>query len=325
LTRGLVFGKFYPPHRGHKLLIDRAAAQCDALTVMVMSAASEDISGELRASWLAEIHPDVTVMHTPTPADLPQSWPEEDEASWARFVAFIRSRHAGRIDKLFTSEWYGESTARRLGCEHVSVDPLRHIVPISGTQVRDAPWQHADALEPCVRAHYVVRVAIVGAESTGKTTLAKNLAAHFQTLWVPEFGREFSDSVGHSAEEPYDKWKPEDFAQIAKVQQERADVAARSAFRVLICDTDPLATQIWQERYTGVAGDFRYPRCRLYLFTSPDIPFVQDGTRDGEHVREWMTKRFEEVLLTEALPFVRLRGTADERFSAAVAAIEEIL
>lgn len=319
MTTGLVFGKFYPPHRGHKHLIDRAATLCDHLTVMVMAAGNEDIPGDLRTAWLRETHPNVTVLHTPYA--LRQSWPEEDEISWARFTAFVRTYHPERIDRVFTSEWYGPSAARRLGAEHVSVDPQRRTVPISSTLVRQSPWRYAAYLEPCVRAYYVKRVVLCGAESTGKTTLAQELAQIFETAWVTEYGREFSDAAGHTIERPH-AWRPEDFAAIAGEQERRIGNASRSANRLVICDTDALATQVWQERYLGEQVHYPYPRAHLYLLTDPGIPFVQDGTRDGERYRAWMTQRFRDVLAAEGLPFSEISGGREARRGAAIEAIE---
>jgi HTH-type transcriptional repressor of NAD biosynthesis genes len=319
MTTGLVFGKFYPPHRGHKYLIEQAALQCDRLVVMVMADPGEAISGELRAAWLSEIHPAVTVIHTPW--NLAQSWADEDETAWELFVAFIRAHHPSKIDRVFTSEWYGPSAARRLGAEHISVDPDRITVPISGSAIRENPWQHAEFLEPCVRAHYVARVTVCGAESTGKTTLAQSLAQDFQTVWVPEFGREYSDAAGHTADNPH-RWTHEDFTAIADEQQRRIESAAGLANRVLVCDTDALATQIWHERYLGTPAHFAFPRSQLYLLTDPGVPFVQDGTRDGEHLRLWMTGRFEAALSAEQLAFVRITGDWNERRVRAAEAIK---
>jgi HTH-type transcriptional regulator, transcriptional repressor of NAD biosynthesis genes len=176
----------------------------------------------------------------------------------------------------------------------------------------------------------VKRVAIVGAESTGKTTLAQKLAQHFHTVWVPEYGREYTEvTVGRDAVFGY-QWKTEEFVHIARRQLELEDQLAEQANRVLICDTDALATAIWHERYMGstsseveeIAAGHNYD---LYLLTAVDIPFVQDGIRDGEHLREWMTERFLQELEARHLPWLLLQGTYAERFSTAVTAIEKLM
>jgi HTH-type transcriptional regulator, transcriptional repressor of NAD biosynthesis genes len=176
----------------------------------------------------------------------------------------------------------------------------------------------------------VKRVAIVGAESTGKTTLAQNLAQHFHTVWVPEYGREYTEvTVDPEAVFGY-QWKTEEFVHIARRQLELEDQLAEQANRVLICDTDALATAIWHERYMGskssevedIAANRSYD---LYLLTDVDIPFVQDGIRDGEHLREWMTERFRQELDARHLPWILLQGGYDQRFRTAVTAIEKLI
>jgi NadR type nicotinamide-nucleotide adenylyltransferase len=169
------------------------------------------------------------------------------------------------------------------------------------------------------------RVALVGAESTGKTTLAQVLADHYGTAWVGEYGREYSQNAGHHVGKGY-IWREEEFAEIARVQYEREEEAARRARRVLICDTDVLATEIWQERYLGTHTPFPYRRADLYLVTDPEgFPFVADAIRDSEHLRDWMTRRFVEVLHEEGLRFEMLRGPADERLRQATDAIDRLL
>jgi HTH-type transcriptional regulator, transcriptional repressor of NAD biosynthesis genes len=176
----------------------------------------------------------------------------------------------------------------------------------------------------------IKRVVIVGAESTGKTTLAQELAAHFRTVWVPEYGREYTEvSVGREAFFDY-QWRNEEFVHIARQQVELEDKLAAEANRVLICDTDALATCIWQERYMGscspevskIAYERHYD---LYLLTDCDIPFTQDGLRDGEHLRQWMTQRFREELEARAARWLLLQGSHEQRFHAAVARIEALL
>lgn len=319
--RGLIVGKFYPPHRGHKFLIDTARARVDELSVIVCRKPNEVPRGELRAAWLREIHPDVSVILVDDALG-----GEEDSRAWAensrRVLGFSP-------DVVFTSEDYGDGFARFLGCEHVQVDRARAAVPVSATRVRADPLGCWEYLEPPVRGFYARRVCLVGAESTGKTTLASALAAHYSTVWVPEYGREYSERKlagggGHD-------FRAEEFAHIAARQCEMEDEAARRANRVLICDTDAFATGVWHRRYVGarspeverIVAERRRPD--LYLLTDVSTPFAQDGMRDGEHVRGWMHETFVAELRAQGRPFRLLSGTHEGRVRAAVAHIDELL
>ncbi len=322
MSLGFVVGKFYPPHRGHKHLINEARRQVDRLIVMLPHHPAQTIPGELRKAWLEEIHPDCEI-------DLVADELADDSLQWARFTA----RYLGFApDLVFSSEDYGPEFARLLGARHVMIDRERLVVPISGTRIRSAPLEHLDFLEPCVRAYYVKRVVVIGAESTGKTTLARMLAERFETEWVPEFAREhWERKIGKwSPGDPAPAWSPGEFLEIATEQHRSEEAAARRANRVLFADTNAFATGTWHERYQK-ARDPRVDaigardKVDLYLLTAPDVPFVQDGLRDGEHIREWMDRRFAEQLANGETPVVRLSGPYEQRFEQAVAAVERLL
>jgi HTH-type transcriptional regulator, transcriptional repressor of NAD biosynthesis genes len=148
---GLVIGRFCPPHLGHSFLIDRAAAQVRHLVVYVNTRRGEVVPGDLRARWLAELHPQVQVVELTH--DLGTDW--DDEALWARWIELFRSRWPTELppgpDVLFGSERYTAEIARRLGARPVSVDPDRTAVPVSATAVRTDPAAHLDLLAPPVR------------------------------------------------------------------------------------------------------------------------------------------------------------------------------
>ncbi len=320
MTLGLVVGKFLPPHAGHHHLISTAAGQVARLQIWVCERPDDPIDARLRASWLAEAHPEVTVRVIVDDIDDDQG--DVTSAAWAARTIELLG-HAP--DVVFTSEDYGERWARYLGCRHVLVDHERRAFPVSGTAVRGDPAANWNFLSPAVRAHLARRICVVGAESTGTTTLAQALAAHYDTTWVPEYGRD------HAAAKQADgtPWDEDDFVTIARRQQAAEDAAARCSGPLLICDTDALATSIWHERYLGarsaaveaIAASRSYD---LYLLTSDDIPFVQDGTRDGEHLRGWMTGRFRAALATRSEPVVEVTGSRQERLAAAVAAIDAL-
>lgn len=150
MRTGLVVGRFCPPHLGHSYLIRSAAAQVDRLVVFVNTREGEPVPGDLRARWLADLHPDVTVVEVRHELDTDF----DDEALWAQWIALFRAHWPLPTgpDVVFSSEGYGSEIARRLGAEGRAVDPDREAVPISATMIREEPAAHLHQLAPAVRA-----------------------------------------------------------------------------------------------------------------------------------------------------------------------------
>jgi NadR type nicotinamide-nucleotide adenylyltransferase len=160
----------------------------------------------------------------------------------------------------------------------------------------------------------VARIAILGAESTGKSTLAPRLAARYGTLWVPEYLREFvatQERVPHEDDQPG----------IARTQRAREDAMAAlpEARRFLFCDTTPLMTAVYSRIYWG-----RVPPALLemeaahdYAFTlvaGLDLPWVPDGLqRESEEVRQRVHDCLLAVLRERGIPFTLLEGDLPQR------------
>lgn len=319
---GVIAGKFYPPHHGHQFLINTALAQCDELYVLACFNPSQTIPIARRVEWLREMCPAARVLSV---LDVPA---DEDSPGWA---AYTKQILGFAPEVVFSSEAYGDAYARCLGATHVNVDPDRCQVPCSATMIRNDPLTHLAFLAPCVRAWFVRRVCLVGAESTGKTTLAAALAACYQTVWMPEYGREYCDVK--LANGTLEHWDSAEFEHIAREHARREDLLAREANRVLIVDTDAFATAIWHRRYMRNVRCLAVERLAaqrqalytLYLLCDTDIPWVQDGTRDGEHVRQAMQDTFIAELNATGRPWLQLTGAHDKRLDEAVAAIDAYL
>ena len=273
VRRGLVLGKFLPYHAGHAHLIRTARSQVDVLTVLVCSIAREPIPGAIRFAWVAESHPDCRVVRV---AEEGPQTPEEHPEFWPIWTDIVR-RHAGAIDVVFTSEDYGDELARRLGARHVCVDLTRRTYPVSGTAIRRDPLRHWDSIPPVVRPSYVHRVAILGTESTGKTTLAQQLAKAFRTTWVPEYGRPYCEG-----RDPRDL-TADDFDAISRVRSWRriggavGPAACSSATRT--CARRRPGARSSSER--GPRGCRERPRVQYgrALPLDADVPWMNDGTR----------------------------------------------
>lgn len=319
MKRGIVIGKFYPPHKGHKYLIDYATQNADSVTVIICHRDDQKISGSLRKQWIEKIHPNVRVLV------VDDIMKDDDSLAWAEYT----KKFLGYTpDVVFTSEDYGDNYAKFLGSQHVSVDRERKNVSISATDIRENPAKYWVYLEPCVKAYFAKRICVVGAESTGTTTLAKSLAEHYKTIWVPEFGRMYWEAKINLPNSS--KWETDEFIFIASAQNRLEDYLAQQCNRILICDTDSFATYLWHERYVGnisnevdkLSSGRNYD---LYLLTGDEIPFVQDGTRDGEHIRNSMNKRFEEELRKRKKPFIKIIGNHNERMSIAIKECDKVM
>ena len=145
----LIVGRFNPPHLGHSFMIDWAAERVGRLVVFVNTRDGELVPGELRAGWLAELHPHVSVVEVRH--DLDTNF--DDEGLWARWMALFRERwpHDDGPHAVFSSDPYIDELARRFGAVAIVVDPERTTVPISATMIREAPADHLHRLAPNVR------------------------------------------------------------------------------------------------------------------------------------------------------------------------------
>ncbi|PRY17561.1 AAA family ATPase [Kineococcus rhizosphaerae] len=341
MSTGLVVGKFYPPHPGHHALVETAASRCDDLVVLVEAADRETVPLADRVAWMQAEHPGVRVLGARCDAPVDYA----SDVVWAAQVRVMQvALELGgveRVDVVFSSETYGAELARRLGAVHDLVDLERTRVPLSATLVRADPLTRFGALRPSVRAGLAVRAVFVGAESTGTTTVSRLVAdrlraragAHGATRWVPEHGRDHSVELvergGPGTRMEDVVWTPDDFATIAARQNALEEEAARAGGPVLVCDTDSLATTVWECRYLGgtsagtrAEAGRRAPRRTYFVTDHVGVPFEQDGYRDGEHVREAMTDWFLHALTAAGESWVFLTGPVASRVELALRVID---
>jgi HTH-type transcriptional regulator, transcriptional repressor of NAD biosynthesis genes len=333
----LVLGKFYPPHNGHHHLIETAAARSERTTVTVLAASTEHIPLEHRVRWLRETHTAPGIRIIGDLDDHPMDF-DSDEI-WSLHVELTKAVLARRaiadgepgkapVDVVFSSEKYGDELARRLGAQHVLVDLDRVTHAISGTAVRTDPMANWHHLAPATQRGLGWKVVVVGAESTGTTTLSKQLADHFGAPWIPEYGREHTELKLQSArafnpDATVDSlvWTQGDFEDVAHEQDRR--IKAETA-PLVVADNDAFAATVWGERYLGFRPNvFTGAPPDLYLLTDHvGVPFEQDGWRDGEHLREWMTGLFERELARRGVPWLKV---TENRFATAVTAVEHLM
>lgn len=321
-VQGLIIGKFMPPHLGHLHLFDFGAGWCGALTIVVEHIAGEPIPSATRAAWVAELAPRARVLHLDRA--MPQR-PEDDPDFWATWGGALRALLPALPDVVFASEPYGAPLAACLGARFIPVDLGRAAVPISATAIRADPQACWPMLPPPVRAHYARRVAVVGPESSGKTTLSRWLATELGATWVPEHARALLEQRG-----ALDRGWPAVLDDIARGQRASEAALARSCGGLLICDTDLLTTTLWSEALTGavapwIAAAAAAARYELTLVCAPDLPFEPDPVRYRPEERPAFHAALLDRLQAAQRPFVCVSGTGPEREVRALAALRAAL
>ena len=174
----------------------------------------------------------------------------------------------------------------------------------------------------------IIKVVLFGPESTGKTTLSKQLARHYNTVWAPEFAREYLQKKWNNERKTCEA---DDLIPIAVGQMEIENRLAKKADKVLVCDTDLLETKVYSEEYYGgfvdplldeAAIENRYD---LYFLTYIDTPWEEDDLRDRPELRREMFNAFESALKKYHRPYILLQGDKETRLKTAIKAIDGII
>lgn len=321
--KGFILGKFMPVHTGHLFLIEQALANSAELTVLVCSTPREPIDGKLRYGWMQECmkhHQRVKVIHVPD--DVP-SYPHEHPDFAAIWTRLLRHYLDADTEVIFTSEEYGDQVAEWLSIKHCCIDLNRQTFPVSATQIRENPLAHWSFIPEPVRPYFVTKIVLTGPESTGKSTLCMELAKHYQTQFVAEFGREyFIQKKG--------VFTHDDYVHIAETQLRLENEAAINSNGLLFCDTDPMVTAIWAEVYKiDVPAKVKIlsstSKYNLHLLLDIDIPWEDDGTREFPHLRNWHFNRIKQELILQKRKFVIISGMYEDRRTAAIQVLDTYL
>ena len=173
-----------------------------------------------------------------------------------------------------------------------------------------------------------LKVVLFGPESSGKTTLSRELASYYNTHWVEEYAREYLQN----------KWDQEkkiceleDIIPIANGQIKLENEFSKKTKNLLICDTDLLETKIYSETYYNGFCDpllEKYAienKYDLYILTDIDVPWVKDDLRDRPNNREEMFNAFKKALIKYDKPYILVSGNIDNRMQIATKEIDELL
>lgn len=169
------------------------------------------------------------------------------------------------------------------------------------------------------------RILILGPESTGKSTLAEDLAKYFNEPWVPEYARDYLEKINR----PYEF---EDLVEIGKGQMQQEDMVFQSAKNFLFCDTDLRVIHIWSEHRFGktdpwVLEEIRKRTYDLIMLTNTDLAWEPDPLREhpDPQMRNYFFEKYLELAKESGFPWVDIRGERKERLSRAINALKSLI
>ena len=340
---GVVFGKFYPLHTGHIYLIQRACSQVDELHIIMgydetrdrqlfeASAMSQQPTVSDRLRWLLQTFKyqkniRIHAFNEEGMEPYPHGWDV-----WSRGISAFMEEKGIQPNWIYTSE---EADAaqypQHLGTEAVLIDPKRTFMNISGGQIRANPFRYWEYIPTEVKPFFVRTIAVLGGESSGKSTLVNKLANIFNTTSAWEYGRDyvFSHLGGDEMALQYS-----DYDKIALGQAQYIDFAVKYANKVAFVDTDFVTTQAFCKKYEGREHPFVQAlideyRFDLVILLENNTPWVADGLRSlGSSVDR---KEFQRLLVTmlEAnnIDFVHVEESDyDSRFLRCVDLVKELM
>ncbi|WP_276378713.1 DUF4301 family protein [Flavobacterium sp. H4147] len=172
----------------------------------------------------------------------------------------------------------------------------------------------------------IIKIALFGPESTGKTTLAKQLAEYYETEWVPEFARDY---LQKKWEENQHVCNADDMMPIAYGQVALENEKLSSAKKYLFCDTNLMVTKVFSEVYYGFCDPLLNEAALehdydLFFLTNIDVPWEKDDIRDKAEGRETVFSVFKQTLINTKKPFITLSGNKESRLAKATAIIDAL-
>jgi NadR type nicotinamide-nucleotide adenylyltransferase len=183
----------------------------------------------------------------------------------------------------------------------------------------------------------IKKIVVIGPESTGKSTLCEQLAAHFETTWCPEFAREFLHNNGPNYE--FDDLLTIARGQLA-LEDEYTTILERQSLPLLeagghiplFIDTDMVVMKVWSEfvfnrQHPFIEEQLANRKCDLYLLCNTDLPWVEDELREypDRETRKKLYRIYKELMKNQSVPWVEIKGQGEERLEKAVKAVEAIV
>ena len=305
-------------------MINFALTKCDFLTVLVCCSDQEIISCETRKQWIDrtfETHKNIEVrIFSYTENELPNTSVASYSVSkiWSDKFKILLPNH----DFVITSEEYGNYVASYMNIKHIAFDAPKQLVPISATAIRKDLFINWNFLPNSVKPYFSIKVAILGTESTGKTTLAEQLTKYFTCSLVTEAGRD----IIHNS----NSFEFNDLYLVASEQAKRIEAAVLGKSPLVIMDTDIHITKsyarfMFQKNLDIESTLYHTNKADLYLYLDNNVPYIQDGTRLSKKQRNALDLSHREVLKAHNIEIITITGDWNQRFQKAINTIKQLL
>jgi HTH-type transcriptional repressor of NAD biosynthesis genes len=324
MVKAFVFGKFLPFHKGHEAMIKFALTKCDFLTVLVCCSDKESIPDTLRKTWIEKAFEKENNIEIRTfnylESELPNTSTSSESVS--KIWADVFKKQLPDYSLLITSEEYGNFVAAFMNIQHIAFDIPKKLYPVSATAVRNDIFNYWQYVPDSVKPDLLLKVVILGTESTGKSTLTKKLAKYFNCSFVSEAGR---DIIANSNTFTFD-----DLSLVATEHAKRIEKSILSNSPLVIIDTDIHTTKSYSlftfEKELEISSDlYNSNRANIYLYLNNDVEYLQDGTRLSEAERNLLDLSHRQVLTDHNIDIIEIKGDWNERFEKAVEQINKLI
>lgn len=324
-TTAVMLGKFRGPHLGHAFAIKTAIARFDNVVIVVSDDDESFISIHDRVQILRKAFPLIAVMAVDR---LPNDPGELDEQGIALDKDFIKNWAYAlkgyvlpyKLTHIVSSDRYGKELAEYAEVKWFPIDPDRETFNISATKIRNDN-KYFSYLMPEARSALTKRIAIVGAESTGKSTMMRYMSKMYDTVGVHEWGRSLCEAKDN-------KLATQDFQDIMYTQARMNNIAFENASHLAFQDTDAFTTYNFLDLYTEATANYKEQlrsnanyfdkQISAYIVLAPTVPFVQEGTRTSEHIRAKMHQNILKNVIKSGKPYILIDSNSySNRFNKA--------